>query len=306
MQAPNLASVLGRAPSDVLLKMDAETSFGLGGNKARKLEFELAPDRLDGVTCVVTCGGPQSNHSRLTAAAAARLGLRCILVVNGEIPEPRTGNAYLHHLLGAEIHSVDTREERDPAMATVAAQVEAEGGKAIVISLGASTPLGALGYVRAAIEIDEQLKALPPAERTWVFVSASSCGTYAGLAVGFSLLGRSDVRLVGVSPDVDTEEIEQVTQDLCQGAAALLGTTDALPPDLLISTDEYIGDGYGIPTEGSTEATSLLARTEGVLLDPVYTAKTAAGMLDWARKNKVPQGDRLVLWHTGGYPSAFV
>jgi 1-aminocyclopropane-1-carboxylate deaminase/D-cysteine desulfhydrase-like pyridoxal-dependent ACC family enzyme len=290
----------------VLLKMDAETSFGLGGNKARKLEFELAPDRLDGVTCVVTCGGPQSNHSRLTAAAAARLGLRCILVVNGEIPEPRTGNAYLHHLLGAEIHSVDTREERDPAMATVAAQVEAEGGKAIVISLGASTPLGALGYVRAAIEIDEQLKALPPAERTWVFVSASSCGTYAGLAVGFSLLGRSDVRLVGVSPDVDTEEIEQVTQDLCQGAAALLGTTDALPPDLLISTDEYIGDGYGIPTEGSTEATSLLARTEGVLLDPVYTAKTAAGMLDWARKNKVPQGDRLVLWHTGGYPSAFV
>jgi len=306
VQAPNLASVLGRAPSDVLLKMDAETSFGLGGNKARKLEFELAPDRLDGVTCVVTCGGPQSNHSRLTAAAAARLGLRCILVVNGEIPEPRTGNAYLHHLLGAEIHSVDTREERDPAMATVAAQVEAEGGKAIVISLGASTPLGALGYVRAAIEIDEQLKALPPAERTWVFVSASSCGTYAGLAVGFSLLGRSDVRLVGVSPDVDTEEIEQVTQDLCQGAAALLGTTDALPPDLLISTDEYIGDGYGIPTEGSTEATSLLARTEGVLLDPVYTAKTAAGMLDWARKNKVPQGDRLVLWHTGGYPSAFV
>ncbi len=159
---------------------------------------------------------------------------------------------------------------------------------------------------RAAIEIDEQLKALPPAERTWVFVSASSCGTYAGLAVGFSLLGRSDVRLVGVSPDVDTEEIEQVTQDLCQGTAALLGTTDALPPDLLISTDEYIGDGYGIPTEGSTEATSLLARTEGVLLDPVYTAKTAAGMLDWARKNKVPQGDRLVLWHTGGYPSAFV
>ena len=306
VQAPNLASVLGRAPSDVLLKMDAETSFGLGGNKARKLEFELAPDRLDGVTCVVTCGGPQSNHSRLTAAAAARLGLRCILVVNGEIPEPRTGNAYLHHLLGAEIHSVDTREERDPAMATVAAQVEAEGGKAIVISLGASTPLGALGYVRAAIEIDEQLKALPPAERTWVFVSASSCGTYAGLAVGFSLLGRSDVRLVGVSPDVDTEEIEQVTQDLCQGTAALLGTTDALPPDLLISTDEYIGDGYGIPTEGSTEATSLLARTEGVLLDPVYTAKTAAGMLDWARKNKVPQGDRLVLWHTGGYPSAFV
>jgi 1-aminocyclopropane-1-carboxylate deaminase/D-cysteine desulfhydrase-like pyridoxal-dependent ACC family enzyme len=306
LQAPNLASVLGRVPSDVLLKMDAETSFGLGGNKARKLEFELAPDRLNGVTCVITCGGPQSNHSRLTAAAAARLGLRCILVVNGEIPEPRRGNAYLHHLLGAEIHSVDTRAERDPAMAAVAAQVAEEGGKAIVIPLGASTPLGALGYVRAAIEIDEQLKALPPAPCTWVFVSASSCGTYAGLAIGFSLLGRSDVRLVGVSPDVDTEEIEQVTQDLCRGTAELLGTTDALPPNLLIATGEYIGGGYGIPTELSVEATSLLARTEGVLLDPVYTAKTAAGMLDWARKETVPRGDRLVLWHTGGYPAAFV
>ena len=286
--------------------MDAETSFGLGGNKARKLEFELAPNRLEGVTCIITCGGPQSNHSRLTAAAAARLGLRCILVVNGDIPEPRTGNAYLHHLLGAEIHRVGTREERDPAMAEVAAEVEAEGGKAIVIPLGASTPLGALGYVRAAIEIDDQLQALPAAQTTWMFVSASSCGTYAGLALGFALLDRSDIRLIGVSPDVDTNEIEQITGDLCRRAAELLGTTASVPESLLISTAEYIGDGYGIPTEASLEATSLLARTEGVLLDPVYTAKTAAAMLDWAREGRVPPGDRLVLWHTGGYPTAFV
>ena len=290
----------------MLLKMDAETSFGLGGNKARKLEFELAPERLEGATCVITCGGPQSNHSRLTAAAAARLGLRCILVVNGEIPDPPTGNAYLHKLLGAEIRSVDTREERDPAMAKVAAEVEATGGEAIVIPLGASTPLGALGYVRAAVEIVDQWQALPPTGTTWVFVSASSCGTYAGLAVGFALLNRTDVRLVGVSPDVDIAEILDLTESLCQGAAELLRTPVELPSSLLIPTADYIGDGYGIPTEQSNEATSLLARTEGVLLDPVYTSKTAAAMLDWARMGSVPAGDRLILWHTGGYPTAFV
>ena len=305
LQAPNLARVLGREPSDVLLKMDAETSFGLGGNKARKLEFELAPPRLKGAPCVITCGGPQSNHSRLTAAAAARLGLRCILVVNGDVPDPPTGNAYLHKLFGAEIHPVNTREERDPAMVEIAARVEASGGRAIVIPLGASTPLGSLGYVRAAAEIVDQWQALPTPGTTWVFVSASSCGTYAGLALGFVLLERPDVRLVGVSPDVDTEEILDLTVRLCEGAAELLGTSVSLPPDLLLPTGEYIGPGYGIPTEASNEATSLLARTEGVLLDPVYTAKTAAAMLDWARTGKIPLGDRLVLWHTGGYPTAF-
>ena len=286
--------------------MDAETSFGLGGNKARKLEFELAPPRLEGITCVITCGGPQSNHSRLTAAAAARLGLRCILVVNGDIPDPPTGNAYLHELLGAEIQQVDTREERDPAMAEVAAEVEASGGKAIVIPLGASTALGSLGYVRAAVEIVDQWQDLPATETTWVFVSASSCGTYAGLALGFALLGRTDVRLIGVSPDVDTEEILGLTESLCRGAAELLGTSVSLPPDLILPTEEYIGPGYGIPTDASLEATSLLARSEGVLLDPVYTAKTAAAMLDWARTGRIPSGERLVLWHTGGYPTAFV
>lgn len=288
----------------MLLKMDGESGFGLGGNKARKLEFELAPSRVAGVTTVITCGGPQSNHSRLTAAAAARLGLRCILVVNGEAPEPATGNAYLHRLFGAEIRTVRSREERDPTMAQVAAEVEAEGGKAIIIPLGASTPLGSLGYVRAAAEIVEQWRALPSAAETWIFVSASSCGTYAGLALGFTLLERTDVRLVGVSPDVDTHEIMGLTRTLCEGAAKLLGTDISLLPDLLLPTAAYVGPGYAVATEASREATSTLARTEGVLLDPVYTAKTAAAMLDWARTDRIPRASRIVLWHTGGYPTA--
>ncbi len=302
--ATNLANAMGRAPADVLLKMDAESGFGLGGNKARKLEFELAPDRVEGATHVITCGGPQSNHARLTAAAAARLGLKCVLVVNGDTEPPYTGNAYLHRLFGAEIRPVALAEERDSAMADVAAEIESEGGLAVVIPLGASTPLGTLGYVRAAVEIHVQLHDHPHAGETWIFVSASSCGTYAGLALGFTLLQRKDVKLVGVSADITQAEILESTEGLVDGAGALLGACTPLLPGLLHPTDDYVGPAYGVHSDASEAATILLARTEGVLLDPAYTAKTAAAMLDWARRERIPSGDRMVLWHTGGYPAA--
>ncbi|MCH7932674.1 MAG: pyridoxal-phosphate dependent enzyme [Gemmatimonadetes bacterium] len=304
IQAPNLAQTLGRTPADVLLKMDAESGFALGGNKARKLEFELAPDRLKGATHVITCGGPQSNHARLTAAAAARLGLKCVLVVNGDTPPPHKGNAYLHRLFGAEIRPVATQKDRDPTMAEVAAEVEADGGHALVIPLGASTPLGSLGYVRAATEIDAQLRDHPHAGDTWIFVSASSCGTYAGLALGFTLLERTDVRLVGVSADISRAEILDLTERLATRAGELLGAHAPLLTGLLHPTDDYVGPGYGIHSDASEEATALLGRTEGVLLDPAYTAKTAAAMLDWAQSGRIPREDRMILWHTGGYPTA--
>jgi len=286
--------------------MDAESGFGLGGNKARKLEFELSPPRLEGVTCVVTCGNNQSNHARLTAAAASRLGLRCVLVVNGESSPPYTGNAYLHRLFGAEIRTVQTRNQRQPTMEEVAAEVETEGGKAIIIPLGASTPLGSLGYVRAAAEISGQWGDHPHDRATWIFVSASSCGTYAGLALGFALLDNTNVKLVGVSPDVDKHEIFEETARLTRGAADLLGVEVFPRSDLLIPTNAYVGSGYGLPTSESEEAVTLLARNEGILLDPVYTAKTAAAMLDWCRSGRIPHGDRVVLWHTGGYPMALM
>ncbi len=304
IQAPNLARLLGRAPPEVLLKMDAESGFGLGGNKARKLEFELAPDRLEGATHVVTCGGPQSNSARLTAAAAARLGLKCVLVINGDTPPPHRGNAYLHRLFGAEIRSVISQEEREPTMARVAAEIEAGGGRAIVIPLGASTPLGSLGYVRAAVELDAQLEDHPHPGDTWIFVSASSCGTLAGLALGFTLLERTDVRLMGVSPDITRGEIMELTGGLASRAGVILGAQTSLLPELLHATDEYVGPGYGIHSDASEEATAVLARNEGVLLDPAYTAKTAAAMLDWARSGRLREEDRMVLWHTGGYPTA--
>ena len=306
IRAANLAHVFGRAPADVLLKMDAESGFGLGGNKARKLEFELAPDRLEGITHVITCGGGQSNHARLTAATAARLGLKCVLVLSGDTSPPYKGNAYLDRLFGAEIRPVTSQDEREPAMAAVAAEIEAGGGSALVIPLGASTPLGSLGYVRASSEFMVQLRDRPHPGDTWIFVSASSCGTLAGLALGFTLLERSDVRLVGVSPDIAREEILELTESLASRAGVLLGAQTPLLPGLLYPTDEYIGPAYGIHSDASEEATAVLGRTEGVLLDPAYTAKTAAAMLDWAQGGRVPMGDRMVLWHTGGYPTALL
>ena len=304
LEAPNLARLFGRAPADILLKMDAESGFGLGGNKARKLEFELAPDRLEGATHVITCGGPQSNHARLTAAAAARLGLKCVLVVNGDTSPPYKGNAYLHRLFGAKIRQVASQEEREPTMSEIAAEIEAGGGHALVIPLGASTALGSLGYVRAATEIDVQLLDFPHSGHTWIFVSASSCGTYAGLALGFTLLERTDVKLVGVSPDIDRAQILDVTEGLVNGASALLGAQTSPLPGLLHPTDDYVGPGYGVHSEASEKAAGVFGRTEGVLLDPAYTAKTAAAMLDWAEKGPVRPEDRMVFWHTGGYPTA--
>jgi 1-aminocyclopropane-1-carboxylate deaminase/D-cysteine desulfhydrase-like pyridoxal-dependent ACC family enzyme len=303
LEARNLSADLGRADEPILLKMDGETGFGLGGNKLRKLEFELAPDRIEHITHVVTCGGIHSNHCRLTAAAAARLGLKCILVLSGEVPEEPTGNALLHQLFGAELRPVPGREARPWGMDRAREEVEAGGGRALVIPLGASTPLGCLGYARAACELHGELPAQD--RRTWIFVSASSCGTWAGLALGFALLGRQDIRVVGVSPDDPLEEIGPRALNLVRGGAGLLDYDGPLPPEPLDLTDAHIGDGYGIPTPASEEASRIFAKREGVILDDFYTGKVAAAMIETIRSGEIPEQDRIVFWHTGGYPSVF-
>jgi L-cysteate sulfo-lyase len=300
--ALNLANDLGITGS-LLLKMDAETGFALGGNKTRKLEFALAPDRLDGVTHVITCGGVHSNHCRLTVAATARLGLPCTLVLSGEAPDQPTGNALLHRLLGAEIRMVPGHADRIPMMEAIAAEIHRTGGRALIVPLGASTPLGCLGYARAAVEFHAQR---PPAGRTtWVFVSASSCGTFAGLVLGFALLKRDDIRVVGVSPDVSESEIREVTGSLVSGAAALLGLESEAVSVEPLCTGDYIGGGYGIPTPESEEAAQLFARREGVFLEQAYTAKVGAALIDWCRAGRVSPNQDAVFWHTGGYPTLF-
>jgi len=303
---PHLATALGEASPDMYVKMDAETGFALGGNKVRKLEFELSPDRLESVTHLITTGGPQSNHCRVTAAAAAHLGLGCTLVLNGEeVTDPR-GNALLHRLFGADIRMVARREDRAPAMDAAGAEILAAGGLPRIVPLGASTPHGTLGYALGAMELASQLGALPPAERTWVFVSASSCGTLAGLLLGMSLLDRGDVRLVGVSADVSAADMRTEAVRLAKSAASLLGWTGPVLGDLLTCDDTHVGKGYGIATPAAMEAIQLFGRTHGIVLDPVYTGKAAAGMLDWIRHERVGRQHRVVFVHTGGHPALLV
>jgi 1-aminocyclopropane-1-carboxylate deaminase/D-cysteine desulfhydrase-like pyridoxal-dependent ACC family enzyme len=285
------------------LKMDAETGFALGGNKVRKLEFELAPDRLSGVTCLITAGGPQSNHCRVTAAAAARLGLDCILVTQGPAPTDPSGNALLHRLFGAEIVTVEDRNDRSPTMVTVAERVNAGGGTSRIVPIGASTGLGSLGYALAALELAEQIDALNDGcVRTHLFLSSSSCGTLAGLLCGLALLGRSDISLYGVSADASAAELRATSLELARASADLLEAEVDLEAISLTAIDDQVGDGYGIPTAASDQATADFGALEGVVLDPTYTAKAAAGMIDWVRGHHVSADERVVFLHTGGHP----
>ena len=300
---PRLAEALGGPTLDLLVKLDSETGFALGGNKVRKLEFELAPDRLEGVTCLITAGGPQSNHCRVTAAAAAQLGLRCVLIVNGSEPETPTGNALLHRLFGAEIVTVPERQDRIAHLESTAVRIGTEGWHPLVIPIGASTGLGSLGYAVASVEVFNQLDTLESSpERTVVFVASSSCGTLAGLLLGISLLERDDVLLVGVSADMSSIEIEERATQIAREGADLLGWGGNLLTENIMVTDDQVGGGYGLSTLASDEALHIFALNEALVLDPTYTAKAAAGLISWIRTGMVSERDRVVFLHTGGHP----
>ena len=287
----------------LLIKRDDYTGFALGGNKVRKLEYELGPERVQGVDVLITAGGFGSNHARVTAAAAARLGKRCILVLNGTPPDPPRGNALLQRLFGAEIVNVAERSARAPTMQQLAAQLESAGTRSLVVPLGASTPLGALGYVRAALELAGQM---PRAGgRVCLIVSASSGGTLAGLIAGLQLAQLEHITLIGVSPDDPPEQIRSTARDIARGSAQLIDFELRLADSEPMVTDAYVGAGYGIATPESTEAIEQFARTEGILLDPVYSAKAAACLIDWVRRGKFDRDDTVVFWHTGGQPALF-
>lgn len=338
LPVPALAASL-RGEIDISVKADAWTGLGLGGNKVRKLEYELDPARLRSVTDLVTAGGPHSNHCRVTAAAAARLGLGCTLVVNGEPSDAARGNALLHRLLGARIVTVADREAREAAMAEEARRIADAGGRALVVAVGASTPRGALGYVRAAAELREQVgssdgrgpqgnpepirDAHPgPAGSSgapeWIFTSSSSGGTLAGLMLGCALMGWR-VQLVGVSPDDPATKVHSAATEIALAAAPLLPQPPHGPDpgaDELIRrvrdvaaatlvTDAFVGPGYGKPTRAAEEATALFGARAGVILDPVYTGKAAAGLIAWVREGKVPPGAHVIFLHTGGHPALF-
>ena len=273
----------------------------MGGNKVRKLQTVLAEAIVGGADTLITCGGLQSNHCRATAAAGAALGLRVILVVNGTEQRQPTGNALLDQLFGAEVRYTSSREERASTMQTVAREMTAAGRRPYVIPLGASTALGAAGFALGVQEI------LTSALRPDVIIHASSSGgTQAGLIAGCALYGLR-ARVVGISADEPSAALASTIRTIVESLADRLGGSHAsLGAGRDVEVDDgFVGEGYGVPTEGSREALTMVARHEGIVLDPVYTAKAMAGLIERVRRDSFSAGDTVLFWHTGGQAGLF-
>jgi 1-aminocyclopropane-1-carboxylate deaminase/D-cysteine desulfhydrase-like pyridoxal-dependent ACC family enzyme len=284
----------------LLIKRDDTIGFAFGGNKVRKMCFVSADAQRAGADTLITAGGLQSNHARVTAAAAAKLGMHAILVVNGKRQRHRTGNALLDELLGAEVRYVSGREHRGPAMEAAAEDVRVKGGRPYVIPIGASNPLGAAAFALAIAELLAQID--PP---DIIVHATSSGGTQAGLIAGCAL---ADVRtrVLGISADEPAASLEGDIRRILAGLGALLDFDAAQFEEAPVEIDDhFVGRGYGVPTTASREAISLLARTEALFLDPTYTAKAMAGLLDHLRKSRFPAEATILFWHTGGQVGLF-
>jgi len=295
---PRLSEAL-RGPR-LFVKRDDLTGLAGGGNKTRKLEYVLAQAAAQDADTLVTVGALQSNHCRQTAAAAARHGLRCVVVLRGHPPEDVTGNLLLDHLLGARVVFSGDRP-REQVMDEVVAEERAAGRRPYPIPLGASTPLGALGYVRAMLEVVEQAKAMRVSfER--IIVASSSGGTQAGLILGARLAGFEG-EVLGISVDLEKEALRARVADIATGAARLLGESHRFEAEAVSVNDDYLGGGYAVMGEPEREAIRTFARREGLLLDPVYTGRAAAGMLDLIRRGAIRPDETILFWHTGGIPA---
>jgi len=297
-QVPRLRDALGGGPR-LLIKRDDAIAFAFGGNKVRKLALVAARAQAEGADTLITAGGVQSNHARATAAAAARLGMRAILVANGAPPERPTANALLDRLLGAEVVHVAARDERAPKMAEIADRLRGEGRRPFVIPIGASTPLGALGYVDALLELLDQIPA-PDA----IVHATSSGGTQAGLVAACRLLDLP-TRVIGVSADEPSAALQSTIAAIVDGVVEMLGGARERGRAAIDVDDRFVGDGYGIPTDASREAIELAARCEAIFLDPTYTAKAMAGLIARVRAHAFTERETVVFWHTGGQVGLF-
>ncbi len=295
----NLRRALNGAPR-LLVKRDDAIGFAFGGNKVRKMRLVAARAQACGADTLITCGGVQSNHARVTAAAAAKLGMKCILVANGSAPERATANALLDGLLGADVRYVGTRDERAPVMESAADEVRRAGGTPFVIPLGASTPLGAAAFVAAIAELAEQI--VPP---DIIVHSTSSGGTQAGLVAGCTLAGWP-TRVIGISADESSAVLERDIRALLRGLGVLLGfESERFAAASVIVDDAFVGAGYGMPTVESREAIAMCARTEALFLDPTYTGKAMAGLIARVRRREFDPGATVLFWHTGGQVALF-
>lgn len=303
---PHLTRLMGGP--HIFLKRDDLLGLTAGGNKTRKLEFLVADALREGADTLITVGAVQSNHCRLTLAAAVKEGMKCRLVLEQRVPDSydydASGNNYLFRLLGVEKTTVvDLGTDLDAAMQAEADELTAEGRKGYIIPGGGSNALGALGYVSCAREILVQ-----GFDRGIQFdhlcCASGSGGTHSGLLVGLRAMSSS-IPVIGISVRRPVLEQEKLIGGLVKDTRTFLGLPSEVGDGELKIFDEYVGPGYSIPTEEMAEAVRIFARTEGILLDPVYTGKAAAGLLDLIRKGTFRQGEKVLFLHTGGSPALY-
>ena len=297
---PRLSSRLGGP--NLWVKRDDLTGLAGGGNKARKLEFLVAEALATGADTLVTCGAVQSNHARQTAAAAAKLGLGCTLVLRGREPLESQGNLLLDRLLGAQIVWAEDRPA-DERLVEVAEELRASGRRPYLVPYGGSTPVGACGYVAAMEELLDQATREGISFDRIVFPSSSG-GTQAGLAVAARALSYKG-EVLGISVDLTARDLQEKLAPLATATAELLELPASFAPEDFLVEDAYTGAGYAVLGDLEREAIRTAAETEGLLLDPVYTGRAFGGLLDLIRQGAFDPGERLLFWHTGGLPALF-
>jgi L-cysteate sulfo-lyase len=290
------------------IKRDDCTGLATGGNKTRKLEYLVADALKQGADTLITLGALQSNHARQTAAAAAKVGLKCVLVLEERVSQPtdayrHNGNVLLDRLLGATLKYVPRDTPMAEAGARAAEEVRRGGGTPYLIPTGGSNAVGALGYVGCAIEMIQQAADLGLRVDRVVHATGSS-GTQGGLIAGFDGV-RSGVRVLGVTVGRPRAVQEKNVADLLDETWAHLGLKGAAPHDNIEANDQYFGEAYGVPTPAMKEAVQLVAETESLLLDPVYSGKAMSGLIDLVRKGAFGKDENIVFVHTGGQAGLF-
>ncbi|WP_428150674.1 D-cysteine desulfhydrase [Brevundimonas sp.] len=302
--APGLSQALG---IDLWIKRDDCTGLAGGGNKTRKLEFLLGDAFEQDADTLVTQGAVQSNHVRQTAAAAATMGLKCEVILEERtgskaVDYTRNGNVLMDRLFGAVIRSVPGGSDMPAELEKTAAEIRARGGKPYVIPGGGSNPIGALGYVDCAREIVIQADELDLAVDR-IVTATGSAGTHAGLVAGLAVLG-ADIPVLGIGVRAPKEKQEANVLKLAKETAALLGYSDRVTDDMVVADCDYVGEGYGLIDQGVADALMLAARTDGIVLDPVYSAKAMKGLIALSKAGKF-EGERVVFLHTGGAQGLF-
>ena len=292
----------------ILVKRDDQTGLAFGGNNTLKLEFLVAEAQEQGARMLISAGAIQSNHCRQTAAAAARFGFECTLVLTGDAPSQPSANFLLDQLFGAQIVTVTDRKNRDRILQETFDKATADGKKPYLVPYGGSSPTGALGYAFAMQELMEQkpCEGSEPSQGCpdWIVFGTSSGGTHAGLVLGQRVFGYKG-KVLGVSIDESENWLRSHVSALASDASEKLGERINFLPEDVIATEAYCQAGYGVLTDAEREAVKLFAKYEGLLLDPVYTGRAAAGMIDLIRKGFFKKEETVLFWHTGGQPALF-